>query len=283
MPRFRLPSISVTGPSSLSTRPSSSYVSSPSSPLSSLVPEAGRSAVADSGRRSFLPNPLVHLDISIGGRDAGRMVFQLFADTHPITAENFRCLCTGETGLGYWMRPRWYKSTPFHRIVPGFMCQGGDIHRGDGRGGECIYGQFFRDERFLYKHSKRGLLSMAKARRQHTNNSQFFITFDACPWLDGEHVVFGQLQSGAEVLDQIEEQGTPGGWRKRPVEIWNCGELLLNTLREIPREAPAAVRHQEMLKDLIIDATERPEKLYEPSEQVIPIPDDVYIKARRGF
>ncbi|CDJ51781.1 hypothetical protein, conserved [Eimeria brunetti] len=106
--------------------------------------------------RMRLPNPLVFLDVAVGNRNAGRLIFQLFADQLPITAENFRCLCTGETGLGYYMRPRWYKGSPFHRIIPGFMAQGGDFHRGDGYGGESIYGQFFRDEKYLYRHSKRG-------------------------------------------------------------------------------------------------------------------------------
>ncbi|KAL8439074.1 hypothetical protein Efla_007798 [Eimeria flavescens] len=156
-----------------------------------------------------LPNPLVFLDIA------------LFADQLPITAENFRCLCTGETGLGYYMRPRWYKGSPFHRVIPGFMAQGGDFHRGDGYGGESIYGQFLRDEKYLYKHSKRGLLSMAKGRDRHSASSQFFITFKACPWLDGQHVVFGQLEDGQETLDAIEAAGTPHGWLRRPVEIFN--------------------------------------------------------------
>ncbi|XP_026192930.1 peptidyl-prolyl cis-trans isomerase A2 [Cyclospora cayetanensis] len=169
-----------------------------------------------------LPNPLVYLDVSVGSKNAGRLVFQLFADQLPITAENFRCLCTGETGLGYYMRPRWYKGSPFHRIIPGFMAQGGDFHRGDGYGGESIYGQFFRDEKYLYKHSKRGLLSMAKSKRhRHSASSQFFITFGPCHWLDGQHVVFGQLEDGEHTLSRIEAAGTKTGWVRCPVTIFD--------------------------------------------------------------
>eukprot|EP00923_Selenidium_pygospionis_P005426 GHVN01009121.1.p1 GENE.GHVN01009121.1~~GHVN01009121.1.p1 ORF type:complete len:306 (+),score=96.65 GHVN01009121.1:127-918(+) len=155
----------------------------------------------------------------------GRIIFELFNDHVPITAENFRCLCTGETGLGYYLRPRWYSDSLFHRVIPGFMCQGGDYNRGDGCGGESIYGQYFRSENHFYRHSKRGLLSMAQTRKAHTNNSQFFITFEPSHWLDGQHVVFGQVIAGEEVLRAIERQGSPTGRTKCEVRIWRCGEL----------------------------------------------------------
>eukprot|EP00439_Symbiodinium_sp_Y106_P068164 s1006_g11.t1 len=122
-------------------------------------------------------NPLVFLDMAVGRRAVGRLKFELFHDMLPITSENFRCLCTGETGLGYWLRPRWYRDTRMTRIIPGMMCQGGDFNFGSGAMGESIYGQRFRDEKFCYKHSKRGVLSMANAGIRHSNNSQFFITF----------------------------------------------------------------------------------------------------------
>ncbi|CAJ1446218.1 unnamed protein product [Effrenium voratum] len=96
-------------------------------------------------------NPLVFLDVAVGRRAVGRLKFELFHDKLPITSENFRCLCTGETGLGYWLRPRWYRDTKFLRVVPGFMCQGGDFNFGSGLMGESIYGQKFRDEKFCYK------------------------------------------------------------------------------------------------------------------------------------
>ncbi|CTQ40889.1 Cyclophilin type peptidyl-prolyl cis-trans isomerase/CLD [Babesia microti strain RI] len=172
-----------------------------------------------------IPNPRVFMDISIGGRDIGRMVFELFSDQLPYTCENFRCLCTGETGLGYYLRPRWYKNVPIHRIIPDFMCQGGNFNTGNCFGGESIYGQYLRDESFRYKHSKRGVLSMAKTRVRHSNSSQFFITFRPCAWLDGKHVVFGNLEHGQDVLSQIEQEGTEIGRVKKPVKIWNCGEI----------------------------------------------------------
>lgn len=170
-------------------------------------------------------NPRVFLDIAIGGKNAGRLIFELFMDTLPITSENFRCLCTGETGLGYYLKPRWFKNTPIHRIVSDFMFQGGDFNFGNGFGGESIYGQYFRNEKFIYKHSKRGVLSMCQTRIKHTNNSQFFVTFKSCPWLDKKHVVFGQLESGYDTLSIIENQGTLIGKPKKQVFIFNSGQI----------------------------------------------------------
>ncbi|CAD7922865.1 unnamed protein product [Amoebophrya sp. A120] len=138
-------------------------------------------------------NPRVWLDVSGAGRNLGRLEIELFHDVLPITSENFRALCTGETGLGYWMKPRWYKGTRFHRVIPGFMAQGGDFNYGNGEMGESIYGKTFRDENFLFKHSRRGLVSMSTSHRKHTNNSQFFFSFNPLPHLDGKHVVFGQV------------------------------------------------------------------------------------------
>ncbi|CRG95980.1 peptidyl-prolyl cis-trans isomerase, putative [Plasmodium gallinaceum] len=178
-----------------------------------------------------IPNPRVYLDVAIGGRNAGRMIFELFMDKLPITCENFRCLCTGETGLGYYLKPRWYKNTPIHRIVTDFMFQGGDFNFGNGFGGESIYGQYFRNEKFIYKHSKRGVLSMCQTRIKHTNNSQFFVTFKSCPWLDKKHVVFGHLEYGFETLSFIEEQSTLIGKPKKQVYIYNCGEIPLDKIK----------------------------------------------------
>merc|ERR1711862_641438 len=124
----------------------------------------------------------------------------------PKTAENFRALATGELGMGKAGKPLHYKGTVLHRIIPGFMCQGGDLTSGDGRGGESIYGKTFKDEweNGVVHHSEAGLLAMAN-RGSDTNNSQFYITMAKTPWLNGRHVVFGKVSKGMDVLKKIEE------------------------------------------------------------------------------
>lgn len=169
-------------------------------------------------------NPRVFLDVSIGGSPAGRLCFELFADVVPLTAENFRALCTGEKGVGSSGKALAYKGSGFHRIIPGFMCQGGDFTAGNGTGGESIYGKKFADENFSLKHDKPGLLSMANA-GPNTNGSQFFITTALTPWLDGKHVVFGELREGLEVLRAMEACGSDSGRTSQPVVITGCGVL----------------------------------------------------------
>ncbi|KAI0366530.1 peptidyl-prolyl cis-trans isomerase Cpr7 [Pilatotrama ljubarskyi] len=169
--------------------------------------------------------PLVYFDITIGGRPAGRIVMQLYNDIVPKTAENFRALCTGEKGEGKSGKPLHYKGCTFHRVIKGFMVQGGDFTAGNGTGGESIYGEKFEDENFEVKHSKRFLLSMANA-GANTNGSQFFITCNATPHLDGKHVVFGEVIRGKSVVRAIENTETASG--DVPVEpcvIADCGEL----------------------------------------------------------
>lgn len=169
-------------------------------------------------------NPRVFFDISIGGQPAGRLGFELFADVVPKTAENFRALCTGEKGKGHSGKQLSFKGSSFHRIIPDFMCQGGDFTAGNGTGGESIYGHKFADENFKLKHDKPGLLSMANA-GPNTNGSQFFITTAITPWLDGKHVVLGVLQEGLDVLQAMEACGTNSGKPTTPVVITDCGEL----------------------------------------------------------
>jgi peptidylprolyl isomerase len=166
----------------------------------------------------------VYFDIAIDSEPARRIVMELFDDVTPTTAENFRALCTGEKGVGKAGKPLHFKGSLFHRIIPNFMAQGGDFTRGNGTGGESIYGEKFADENFKKKHNKPGLLSMANA-GPNTNGSQFFLTFVETPWLDGKHVVFGEVVEGLEVLKLLEAQGSDSGKTKVPVTITNSGQL----------------------------------------------------------
>jgi len=149
---------------------------------------------------------------------------ELFKDKVPKTAENFRALCTGEMGIGKSGKPLHYKNSSFHRIIPGFMMQGGDFTNGNGTGGESIYGLKFPDENFFYRHTGRGDLSMANSGK-NTNGSQFFITFKQTSWLDNNHVVFGKVVSGLEYLAAIELIGTESGRTKQNVIITDSGEI----------------------------------------------------------
>lgn len=164
----------------------------------------------------------VFMTISIAGKEKGDIVFELYNDIVPKTARNFKALCTGEKGIGKRGKALHYKASPFHRIIPEFMVQGGDITTGDGRGGESIYGDVFRDENLSTKHSKPFLLSMAN-RGPHSNGSQFFITTVRTPWLNGHHVVFGEVMKGQDIVRLMEMQGTQEGPTKSLVEVSDCG------------------------------------------------------------
>mmetsp|Transcript_94746 Transcript_94746/g.149886 ORF Transcript_94746/g.149886 Transcript_94746/m.149886 type:complete len:202 (+) Transcript_94746:71-676(+) len=169
-------------------------------------------------------NPKVFFDISIGEEDAGRIVMELRMDVVPKTAENFRCLCTGQKGVGRSGRELHLKGSKFHRVIPDFMCQGGDFTRGDGTGGESIYGKRFDDENFDLKHSGPGVLAMANG-GPNTNSSQFFLTTIKTAWLDGKHVVFGSVVEGMDVVRKIDMAGSLSGKPVQPVVIRDCGEL----------------------------------------------------------
>lgn len=167
----------------------------------------------------------VFFEISIDNVRAGRIEFELFNDVVPKTAENFRQLCTGEkAGTTRCGKKYSYKNTIFHRVIPGFMLQGGDFTRFNGTGGESIYGRKFADENFRMKHSSEGLLSCANS-GPNTNGSQFFITVAETPWLDGKHVVFGKVKSGMDVVKRIERLGSSGGKTSKTIRIIDCGEL----------------------------------------------------------
>ncbi|CAG8954395.1 hypothetical protein HYFRA_00006022 [Hymenoscyphus fraxineus] len=167
----------------------------------------------------------VFFNIQIGKKDEGRVIFELYNDVVPKTAENFRALCTGEMGVGKSGKPLHYKGSTFHRVIKQFMIQGGDFTMGNGTGGESIYGAKFGDENFKIKHEKPFLLSMANA-GPGTNGSQFFVTTVPTPHLDGKHVVFGEVISGKSIIRKIESQPTQAGDKpNKDVTITDCGEL----------------------------------------------------------
>ncbi|PWA21705.1 hypothetical protein CCH79_00003112, partial [Gambusia affinis] len=169
-----------------------------------------------SGPATANKNPQVYFDIAADSEPLGRVTFELNADVVPKTAENFRVLCTGEHGFGY-------KGSTFHRVIPQFMCQGGDFTNHNGTGGKSIYGLRFPDENFKLKHTGPGILSMANA-GPNTNGSQFFICTTKTE-LDGRHVVFGSVKEGMDVIKKVESYGSRSGHTSRRITITACGEV----------------------------------------------------------
>ncbi|KAM4730719.1 E3 SUMO-protein ligase RanBP2 [Anableps anableps] len=181
-------------------------ISSASAPHMSRVQEHSRDT-----------NPLVFLQVAADGEPLGTVTIELFSHIVPKTAENFRALCTGEKGFGL-------QNSIFHRVIPNFMCQGGDITKSDGTGGKSIYGNAFEDENFDVRHTGPGILSMAN-RGRDTNNSQFFITLKKAEHLDFKHVAFGYVRDGMNVVQKMGELGTKGGVPAKKLVITECGQL----------------------------------------------------------
>jgi peptidyl-prolyl isomerase G (cyclophilin G) len=215
--------------------------------------------------------PHVYIDIAIGTRPIGRMVFELFSDLTPRTAENFRGICTGEygnVGLRSNTQKLHYVNSKIHRIIDDFMIQGGDITNQDGTGGFSIYGPTFDDENFQRRHACAGLLSMAN-RGRGTNSSQFFITLKECPHLDGKHVVFGQIIYGMDVVRNIAKTPVDSSNRpKLPVVITDCGEV--GDTKDFLRFDPFKTEELENLRNInrknVLSFEERPEQPQEADE-----------------
>jgi len=192
--------------------------------------------------------PTAWFDVSVDGRALGRVTFELHTRQAPRACENFRCLCTGERGQGpLSKKPLHYRGVRFHRVIRGFMLQGGDIVRGDGRGGESIYGGQFDDEDLSGRFDVPGVLAMANGGR-NMNGSQFFITTCEAPHLEGTAVVFGRVLSGMEVLREVERVPVDKkDMPLRPVLIDDCGSDVAIPLSQHPPPPEKVTRRGRVL------------------------------------
>ena len=199
------------------------------------------------------PNPIVFFDIKIGGEDAGRLIMELFAHITPKTADNFRCLCTGEKGMGKQGKNLSFRKSRFHRVIPGLYAQGGDFIHENGTGGESIYdGQPFEDENFHKSNAVVGSLAMCNSGHPNSNESQFFFNLAPNPDLDGVHVVFGQVkEESMGVLKAIEAVGSWTGRLHQTVKIRRCGWLNKPTEEELRKMAEEAA--EEAAKKLLAE------------------------------
>ena len=156
----------------------------------------------------------------------GTFVAKFYEEATPLTVSNFVELAEGKHELvdSVYKGKPYFNGLTFHRVIKDFMIQGGDFTQGNGRGGESIYGAKFKDENFDLKHEKKYLLSMANA-GPNTNGSQFFITTVKTPWLDGRHVVFGEVLNGKDVVDKIEAVGSRSGKVSKTVTIVDSGMI----------------------------------------------------------
>lgn len=177
-------------------------------------------------KRTAEGNYIVFLDVSIGEEKVGRIIIELFNHIAPKTAENFKALCTGEKGVGKLGKPLHFAGSCFHKVIPEFMIQGGDVTHFDGTGGESIYGPYFEDENFKLKHKFEGQLSLANAGQSNSNNSQFFITLAPCPHLDDKNVVFGCVRRGFGVAKEVSYVASENDKPLVKCTITNSGQLL---------------------------------------------------------